>query len=338
MKSITAALRDNILAQLQAGKSARAVSQSLHVPKSTVGDIRKSLGRNLKPAKTGRPAKLSPAEKRYCVHSVTTGQQKSAVQVARSLIHDFNVVASAQTVRRVLHDAGLGAIEKESKPALSRVNIKKRLDFAKRHRDWTVTDWRRVIWSDESKVNRFNSDGRAWAWVRDGESLQDRHVKPTVKHGGGSIMVWGCMTYQGPGFLCKIDNTLDSELYKQILDGELKDSIDWYKLDPKNVIFQHDNDPKQKSKLVSEYLGQQPYRVLQWPPQSPDLNPIEHAWALVKRRLNDFDTPPSGMLELWERIEHVWNHMTPADCQSLIDSMPRRIEALLKAKGRWTEY
>jgi len=68
------------------------------------------------------------------------------------------------------------------------------------------------------------------------------------------------------------------------------------------------------------------------------LNPIEHLWSEVKRRLNKFDSPPKGMLELWERIEKIWNEITPETCQNLINSMTRRVCEVIKAKGRWTKY
>ncbi|KAG0964061.1 hypothetical protein G6F57_022231 [Rhizopus arrhizus] len=73
------------------------------------------------------------------------------------------------------------------------------------HKDWTVDDWKRVIWSNETKINRFNSDGCTWAWIRSGGSLKSHHVKMTVKHGGGNIMLWSAITYAGVGWMCKIN-------------------------------------------------------------------------------------------------------------------------------------
>ena len=75
-----------------------------------------------------------------------------------------------------------------------------------------------------------------------------------------------------------------------------------------------------------------------WPAQSPDLNPIEHLWGYLKRRLAEHENPPSGIYELWKRIQMDWEEISVAECQKLIESMPRRIEAVLKAKGGYTKY
>ena len=71
-----------------------------------------------------------------------------------------------------------------------------------------------MVWSDESKFQIFGSDGRQYCWRKEGEALKDAHIKSTVKFGGGSVFVWGCFTCHGVGFLCKIDGSLDAELYR----------------------------------------------------------------------------------------------------------------------------
>ena len=77
---------------------------------------------------------------------------------------------------------------------------------------------------------------------------------------------------------------------------------------------------------------------MQWPSQSPDLNPIEHIWVLLKSKLNQYHERPDGMLTLWSRISEEWERITRADCLAVIDSMPRRILALKKAKGGYIKY
>jgi DDE superfamily endonuclease/Transposase len=273
-----------------------------------------------------------------CVRAITSEENETAVQVQKKLKVEYNADVCPDTVRKALKEAGLDSVEKIEKPKLSADNIKARLKFARKYRDWTVDDWKRVIWSDETKINRFCSDGRSWCWIRDGESLRDRQVKVTVKHGGGSIKVWGCMTAHGTGFMCKINENLTKDIYESILKEELWNTIKFYELDPSKLIFQHDNDPKHKAKTVQQWLEEQPFETLEWPAQSPDLNPIETLWAILKRRLNSYEQPPSGMLELWERVETIWNDINVETCSGLIEEMPDRIEAVIKANGKWTTF
>ena len=78
--------------------------------------------------------------------------------------------------------------------------------------------------------------------------------------------------------------------------------------------------------------------LLDWPPQSPNLNPIEHLWHHIKVQLQKYETPAKGVWEIWERVAEVWENIEPEVCQNLIESMPRRVEAVFKAKGGHTKY
>ena len=75
--------------------------------------------------------------------------------------------------------------------------MKERLDFAVTHQHWTINDWKKVVWSGETKINRLGSDGRKWVWKKAGEPLNSRQVEGTVKFGGGNLMMWGCMFWEG---------------------------------------------------------------------------------------------------------------------------------------------
>lgn len=77
---------------------------------------------------------------------------------------------------------------------------------------------------------------------------------------------------------------------------------------------------------------------MDWPPQSADLNPIEHLWDYLKKRLGEYNEPPTSMAQLWERVQVEWENIPASVCQKLIESMPRRVEAVLKAKGGYTKY
>ena len=139
------------------------------------------------------------------------------------------------------------------------------------------------------------------------------------------------------GRMCKLNAKMTAELYKEILKDELRGTIEDLKQDPEEVIFQHDNDPKHTSRLVQDWLQKQSFEVLDWPSQSPDMNPNEHLWSNIIIQLNTYELPPKAYSAVGAYT--VYMEMIPAEvCQNLIDSMPRRIEAVIKSKGKWTKY
>ncbi|CEJ05432.1 hypothetical protein RMCBS344292_19373 [Rhizopus microsporus] len=179
-----------------------------------------------------------------------------------------------------------------------------------------------------------------------GEPLQTQHVRETVKHGGGCIMVWSCITWYGPGYIVDVGHNMDKFVYLSVLQDDLVKTMAEYieknpqdRMDFSRFVFMQDNDPKHKSKIVSEWLEKQSFRVMEWPSQSPDLNPIENMWGLLKRRLfKRYDRPPAGMNELWERVSAVWYAITAEECQNYIRTMNRRCQAIIDANGGHIDF
>jgi transposase len=337
MRPISADKKNAAVQLLSQGLSIRKVAMQVGIGAATVGRIARNMPHRVG-IRGGRPCLLSDADNRKITRDITTGNYDTAVQVTAGLAEHAGVVVSVNTVRRVLKKNGLHSAQKIKKPMLSLRHRNARMEFAIRHKDWTIDDWRKVVWSDESKINRLGSDGREWCWKNRGEGLSNRTCQPTIKHGGGSLMVWGCITAEGVGYLTKIEGHLNADLYCQILRDELMKSLEYYDLDASEIIFQQDNDPKHTSNMAKNCLQELGLKVLQWPAQSPDLNPIEHLWSHLKRRLNALPRQPTGMLELWERVEEEWEGISQEVVISLIESMPRRIAAVLKAKGGMTKY
>ena len=202
-----------------------------------------------------------------------------------------------------------------------------------------MEDWKRVLWTDETKINRIQSDGKVYTWKEVGAPMSDRTTIPTVKHGGGAkIMVWGCMGWNGVGKLVEVQGNMDAQQYCDILDDGVEESFEKLEIGREERIFQQDNDPKHTSKLGKKWFEDHEMEVLSWPAQSPDLNPIEHLWTHLKDRLKEYERPPKGVFELWERLVVEWNKIPPEVCQTLIESVSRRLEAVIKADGGHTRY
>ena len=339
-KRLTQADRKHVLAVLETGKSVRATAAETGVSKSTVHEILRSSPLKRPNPRGGRPRKLSDRIVRELAKDLTRNRLRSAKEAVHKALAVEDVEVSPTTIRRNLHRHGLRAVKKKKKPLLRPHHRAQRLKFSKKYAAFTVDDWKTVVFSDETKINVFGADsGNRWVWKDAEAPFGPREVLPTVKFGGGSLMLWGCITAAGVGGFCRIHGNLDSELYCQILEGELMDTIEKAGLGVDTVIFQHDNDPKHTSKRATKCLEELGLDVLDWPAQSPDLNPIEHLWRELKIKLNtEYSSPPGGVEELWRRVQEQWESIPKQTVIDLIESMPDRVAAVLKAKGGYTKY
>jgi transposase len=338
MKAISSADKANVISLLLSGHSIRKVESITGLGKSTVGRIYQELEMDKENYKGGRPSKLSLTDQRRIVNQITTGKLDNAVQATNYINTIIQKPVCPQTVRNALKRNHLKAVVKAKKPLLKARHRQRRLEFALYHQNWTIEDWKRVIWSDETKINRIGSDGKQYVWKKKGEPISDRTTLPTVKYGGGNMMVWGCMGWNGVGMLTEVEGRMDAKQYVEIMDQHLPQSMEDLGIPLEKAIFQQDNDPKHTSKLAQTWLKDHGIQVMDWPAQSPDLNPIEHLWEHLKRQLNRHPDSPQGVWELWERVEAEWCEIKAEECQKLIESMPRRIEAVIKAKGGHTKY
>ena len=264
MRQVSERVVNDVKSLLEKGHSTREIASRCGISNATVSRLAKKHEISPKCPVNGRPSLLDERMKARIVRYIVIDKLGTAVRVKKALFEDHSLDISVKTVQRVLRERGLVAIEKPKKPLLTPRHQRLRLEWAKAHQFWTMDDWKRVVWSDETKINRFGSDGRSWAWKRANEQLTRDHVRQVIKHGGGNLMIWSCITWQGVGYVTEITGRMDKEDYLHILKSDLTDTLDFFGLNDSKTVFMQDNDPKHKSKLVMNYLNEQVYSMRLW--------------------------------------------------------------------------
>ncbi len=150
-----------------------------------------------------------------------------------------------------------------------------------------------------------------------------------------SVMIWAAMLYAGVGPLCFLKSTVNAAIYQEILEHFMLPSADKLYGDA-DFIFHKDLAPANTAKSTKSWLNDHGVTVLDWPANLPDLNPIGNQWGIVKRKIRD--TRPNNADDLKATIKATWASITPEQCHRLIVSMPRRIDAVIHAKGGPTKY
>ena len=127
---------------------------------------------------------------------------------------------------------------------------------------------------------------------------------------------------------------MDTIVYVRIFLEILNDSV--RKMGLSQFVFQQDNDPKHTSKISKEFFQRNGIKLLEWSAQSPDLNPIEHLWAYMKRKLKE--CPPKNIKELKATLLKIWNEIPKSVCEKLVGSFSNRIEEVIRINGGPTRY
>ncbi len=220
--------------------------------------------------------------------------------------------------------------KRATKPLLNQRQRQKRLTWAVEKKNSVVQSplfrWKYIlhfIWKQGPRV-----------WRKSGEAQNPCCLKTSVKF-PQSVMIWAAMSSAGVGSLCFLKSTFNAAIYQEILEHFMLPSADKLYGDA-DFIFQQDLAPAHTAKGTESWFNDHGVTVLDWPVNSPDLNPIENLWVIVKRKMRD--TRHNNADELKATVKETWASIPPQQCHKLITSMTRRIEAVIKAKGAPTKY
>jgi len=276
----------------------------------------------------------------------------------RDLTKKLDLGVSHRTIQRRLKEAGIQKRIACTKPHLSPEHMAKRLEWAKERENWTVEQWGNVIWSDESAIQIGFDPRQTKVFRRVGEAQLPACLRPSFKSKRVTIMVWSCFRWGklGPLIVCPPGGIGSNEYLEILADGLLsfRDDVlgsNWDEdtiivRQPGDLLFMQDGAPCHKTRDVMDFLAEEDIPVIPWPAQSPDLNPIENLWAILKDRFHRRFSELRGTLSKskdameWygQVLQEVWAEIPWVIVSNLIRSYPGRIRKVIEANGGPIDY
>ena len=317
-----------------AGYSGNKIARALKLPRSTVYriiSVHAITGATERRKGSGRPRTTTMAEDERIILCIKRDRSTTSKEVSARL---KPTVVSDKTVRRRIAElTDLKSTFKVKKPFIRAKNRKARVRWCMDRLHYTIEQWSNFLWSDESPFAlRFCQKTRCWR--RSSERNCTFAITGSVKH-DDKIMVWGCFAAHGVGELVLIDGIMDQYQYIDIVRTAVRRSADLL-FQGRNWTFQQDNDPKHTAINTQRAMHEMQIPLEDWPSQSPDLNPIENLWSILDRSISDRRCNTKA--ELWECLQKAWYKLDSSILTKLVESMPRRLNAVIDNKGYPTKY
>jgi transposase len=203
---------------------------------------------------------------------------------------------------------------------------KDRLNRLKWAEKYYYFNWKRVIFSDETSI--WNIQYNRKTWTKKGENNVNGTPKYSFKKN-----IWGCINIYTGFDIFIFSGIMDSVKYIDILQQNLLKNIE---TDNQYFIFQDDNDPKHRAKITEKWKEENNIISLEFPPYSPDLNPIENVWSIIKEYLSKYIILDEN--DLIFLINQAYKKIDYKIIKNLIYSMPNRIKQVIERKGDYTDY
>lgn len=277
---------------------------------------------------TGRPSSVTAREKRLIIKRAISRKQTST-EIKREL----NLRYSARTVRRVLQKETIVHYGKlKSQPPLTKVQKRLRLEFAKKYIAMGKK-WDDVVFSDEKRFNLDGPDGYRYFWY---DLRKQKEVFSKRKFGGGSLMIWGGFATVGTTPIVFVQGKMNSESYVDILADNLLPIAPL--ITSGDYLFQQDNAAVHVSESSRSWFEANFVKLLEWPAQSPDLNPMENLWGILAREVYKNGMQYKNKQELMTSIKKAWKNIPKNVLKELTNSMTSRLIKVIEKKGDIINY
>lgn len=284
---------------------------------------------------SGRPRIFSEADEKRIIKLARKNRYVTSGEIILKLKLTSNV--TERTVRNVIQKYGGKSVFTKKKPFISERNRIRRVAWARVHVKWTLRKWKKVLFSDESPFTlRYNGRVRVWKFNND-DPYDIRLLRGTIKH-DKKINIWGCFSWYGVGDIYRVRGNMNAKQYHSILVHHMVPSAQRLFGDDflDKFVYQQDNDPKHTARIIKRYFENKCITVLDWPSQSPDINPIENLWAIFDSNFKNRKV--SNEDELYAFLKNEWSKISLKTLRDLIKSMPRRCQAVIDANGYPTKY
>ncbi|UYV80569.1 hypothetical protein LAZ67_19000737 [Cordylochernes scorpioides] len=329
-KQTDAFTRGMVIGLKRAGWSIRQIAADTHLGASTVhrlwrrwleqGNV--AIYRN-----AGETRVTSARVDRRILRQAVAAPQATCTAILQHVQDTLDHSISTRTISRRLVANGLHSCRPLRRLPLTPPNRRQRLEWCRARSTW-MTEWHRVVFSDESRFCLSSDSRRVRVWRRRGERSNPAAIveRPTVRQRG--VMVWGAIAYDSRSPLLRIQGTMTAQRYVDDVLRPVTQGVP-------NALYQQDNARPHTARI--SHQAQQDVQMLPWPPYSPDLSPIEHVWDIIGRRLHALPQPRSED-ELWQMVEREWRAIPQDAIRTLIDSLPRRAAACIAVRGGPTCY
>lgn len=329
------------------GRSQRYIASKIQKSQSTVARTLRRLqlnneGSTVANTRTGRPSKLDDRAQRRLVRKVKenpfqTLEELSTPSKSGTQLHKT-------TTRRVLKNNGIRSFKPIQKPYLSAIHQKKRLQWAKDlHNSMLHTQHGNcpTIYTDESSFEVGKDYSSSYCKRGINEGMLPQHLKPSFKSGRSTLSVWGAISYQhkGPLFVIPKGQRMNGEFYRNNVLGPI--GVPFYQKHVEEsgaAVWQQDSAPCHTAKATKDYMESKGLHIMDWPPQSPDLNPIENIWGIMKQNISKRRHKVTTLPQMEQAVKEEWDNITQEEIQKVIDSMGERVDKLISVKGASLHY